>query len=208
MVKVQAPALSLDASGSLAGALVFSKWKGRNYVRSLVKPANPRSGGQVGTRSMFKFLAQKWAGVSEANQATWETRADQKIVSEFNAYMGLNQFRWADFTAPSQHDPPAAVDTPATLGTLAAVAGVRSITITQPITTAADGWGVAFFRSPTGTFDTAVDNLKHVGLIVATADVVFVDSPLEAGTYYYDTREFTEDGQLSAESGEVDATVT
>ncbi len=208
MVRVQAPALSLEASGSIAGALVFSKWKGRAYVRSLVTPANPKSGGQVGMRSMLKFLSQDWANLTAGNQPTWETRADQAVVSPFNSFIGFNQFRWRDFLAPTQHDPPASSDTPATLGALTAVAGVRSITVTQAVTTAADGWGILFFRSPTGTFSTAFDNLKSAKPISGTDDVIFVDSPLAAGDYYYDTRTFTEDGQMSAETGEETDTVT
>lgn len=208
MVRVQAPALSLEASGSLGGALVFAKWKGRAYIRTLVTPANPRSGGQVGMRAMLKFLSQDWSNVSAANQATWETRADQQTISPFNAFIGYNQFRWRDFLAPTQHDPEDTADTAAVLGALSASAGVRSITVTQAVTTANDGWGILFFRSPTGTFDTAFDNLKAVKPVDGTNDVIFVDSPLDAGTYYYDTRECTEDGQLSAETGEVNATVT
>lgn len=208
MVKVQAPALSLEASGQLGGALVFSKWKGRPYVRSLVKPANPKSGGQVGMREMFKFLAQKWDALAVGFKATWEDRADQLIVSPFNAYMSYNQFRWRDFLAPSQFDPAATTDTPPTDGAGSAVAGVRSITVTQAITAAADGWGVCFFRSTSTGFSTAFDNLVGVGLIVGTADVILVDSPLDPDTYYYNMRSFTQDGQLGSEIGEVNATVT
>jgi hypothetical protein len=50
MAKVTSPLMSLDASGSIAGALTFSKWKGRNYVRQLVIPANPRTTGQQTSR--------------------------------------------------------------------------------------------------------------------------------------------------------------
>lgn len=207
MVKVSGPALSMEASGSLGGVMVYSKWKGRAYVRSLVIPSNPRSGGQVGMRSMFSFLAKAWATLTAGNQATWEDRADQLVVSEFNAFMSYNQFRWRNFTAPSQEEPAGTADTPATLGALSLAVGVRSITVTQAVTTAADGWGVLIFRSPTGTFDTAYDNLKAVGTISGTDDVIHVDSPLEPGTYYYDTREFTTDGQLSAETGEESAVV-
>lgn len=208
MVKVQAPALSLEASGSIGGALVFSKWKGRPYVRSLVKPANPRSGGQVGMRSMFAFLAKEWDGLGATPQATWEDRADQMIVSPFNAFMSYNQFRWRDFLAPSDTDPAATDDVAPTLGVLAAVAGVRSITVTQPITTASDGWGVAFFRGLTTGFDSAFDNLVGVRAIDATSDVVLVDSPLEPDEYFYVVRSITLDGQLGAQSTEVNATVS
>lgn len=207
MVKVSGPAFSLNASGSLAGTLVFSNWKGRAYVRSLVIPANPKSGGQTGMRAMFRFLAQAWATLDAGEQSSWETRAGQKIVSEFNAFMSYNQLRWRNFTAPSKDDPAAATASPATLGSLSLALGVRSITATQAVSTANDGWGVLFFRSPTTTFDTSYDNLVGVGTIDGTDPVIFVDSPLDPGAYYYDTREFTTDGQLSAETGEETETV-
>lgn len=207
MVKVQAPCLSLEASGSIAGALVFSKWKGRPYCRSLVKPSNPRSGGQVGMRAMFRWLSQQWNALGAVDKATWEARADQKVISPFNAYVSLGQYRFADFLAPSTMDPPATAMTPSVDGAGAATAGVRSITVEQAITTANDGWGVAFFRALAPAFTTAFDNLIGVGLIVGAADVVWVDSPLEPDTYYYNMRAFTEDGQLGAEIGEVNAIV-
>lgn len=208
MVKVQAPALSLEASGSLGGTLVFSKWKGRAYVRTLVRPSNPKSGGQVGVRSMFKFLAQQWQNVIAGDQASWETRADQKIISPFNAFMGFNQDRYRNFLAPATLDPPATDNTPATVGTTTAVAGVRSITVTIPITTADDGWGIMVFRSLSTGFSTAFDNLVHVGKVEGTDDITFVDSPLVADEYFYNFRDFTEDGQLGAEDGEISETVT
>lgn len=202
MVKVAGPAMSLSASGSLAGTLVFSTWKGRPYVRNLVRPSNPKSGGQVGVRSMFKFLSQSWAGIALPSRSTWETRADQAIVSTFNAYMGYNQARWRDFLAPATEDPAADTDTPATIGVVAVAAGIRSATLTIPVTAAADGWGVMAFRSTTSSFTTAFDNLIGVGLINGTNDVVIIDTPLEPDTYYYNFRDFTLDGQLQAEIGE------
>lgn len=207
MVRVQAPMMSLEASGSIAGALVFSKWKGRPYVRELVKPSNPRSGGQVGIRSMLRFLSQDWQNLSTVKKATWLDRANAKVISTFNAYVGYNVYRWRDFLGPTDSDPEATTDTPPTLGAGSAAAGVRSITVTQPITTPADGWGVAFFRSPTGTFTSTFDKLRYIGKIVSTADVNFVDSPLAPGTYYYEMRSFTMDGQMSAATAEVNAVV-
>lgn len=207
MVKVAGPAMSLEASGSLAGVMTFSKWKGRPYVRSLVRPANPKSGGQVGVRSLFKFISQNWAAIIDASKATWEDRAAQGVFSTFNAYMSYDQARWRDFLAPSQHFPADDADTPAVTGVITAVPGVRSVTLTIPVTTANDGWGVLCFRSTQTGFDSAYDNLIGVGLINATDDVVVVDTPLDPDTYYYQFREFTIDGQLGAELGEEDAVV-
>lgn len=208
MALVKAPALSLEASGKLGNAIVFSKWKGRAYVRSLVTPANPKSGGQVGMRAMFKFLSQDWANIGATPQATWETRANQAIVSPFNAYISYNQFRWRDFLAPSASDPAEDVLTDPVMGALSATPGVRSVTLSQIVTTENDGWGVAFFRSLTGTFTPAFDNLIGVKSMVGTTPVIWVDSPLTAGTYYYDAFGFTLDGEQTAEVGEETAVVT
>lgn len=208
MVKLQAPALSLKASGSLGGAIVFSSWKGRAYARALVKPANPKSGGQVGVRSMFKFLAQEWSSIGATPQGTWEDRADQAIVSPFNAFMGYNQFRWRDFTAPSQSDPAASAMTPATMGATTATPGVRSVTISAIVTTPNDMWGLCVFRTDGTGFSTAFDNLIGIIPYVASSPIILVDSPLDPDTYYYNYREFTKDGQLASELGEDSAVVT
>jgi len=208
MVKLNAPVLSLDASGSIGNALTFAKWKGRNYCRTLVRPANPQSGGQVGVRSMFRFLTQQWASVSAGDQATWEDRAEDAAISPFNAFIAYNQFRWRNFLAPTQAYPEVETAFSGTMGAGSAAAGVRSITVTQPVTAAGNGWGVAFFRSDTTGFSTAFSNLKRVLPFDGTNDIVFVDSPLDAGTYYYNMRTITDDGALGAELGEVNDTVT
>ena len=199
--------MSLEASGSLGGAIVFSKWKGRPYVRTLVKPANPKSGGQVGMRACFKFLSQIWSTLSSGQKADWETRANVKTVSPFNAFVSYNQYRWRDFLAPSIADPATEDDTNRVAGALGLTLGVRSITATQAITTANAGWAVALFRSPTGSFDTTFDNLIAIRPISGTDDVVFVDSPLDPGAYYYDTRMISLAGKLSDETGEETETV-
>lgn len=207
MVKLAAPCLSMGASGKLGGALVFSNWKGIAYARSLVTPANPKSVGQVSVRSMMKWLSQQWKSIGAPAQATWVDRAKSANVSPFNAYCGYNLFRWRNFLAPTDTFPEDTTDVAPTEGTLAAVASERTITVTQPITTAADGWGIMFFRALTTAFDSGYDNLKFVGLIAATDDVVFIDTPLVPDEYFYNIRSITKDGQLGDQSTEVSATV-
>lgn len=50
MAKLQAPLLSLGASGALGKAIVFFGWKGIDVARSYVVPANPRTDPQVAQR--------------------------------------------------------------------------------------------------------------------------------------------------------------
>ncbi len=207
MVKVTGPAMSMDASGSLGKTMVFSKWKGRNYVRSLVKPANPKSGGQVGVRSMFKFLSQIWAGLSAANKATWEARAENLVASPFNAFMSSNQKRWRDFDTPSKEDPAAEIATAPTGPTGVAVPDIRSITITLTDGANAPDWGYAIFRSPTGTFSLAFSNCIAVVPWSGAATTDYVDSPLQAGTYYYNAVGFMVDGTEGADGTEFDGTI-
>jgi hypothetical protein len=50
MSKVTMPLMSGDARGKLADAIVFSYWKGRNYVRIRIIPKNPKEDGQAEAR--------------------------------------------------------------------------------------------------------------------------------------------------------------
>jgi hypothetical protein len=208
MVKVSAPAMSLDASGSLAGALVFSKWKGRNYVRQLITPSNPKSGPQIGVRAMFRFLSQIWDGLSAADKATWETRADQTVISPFNAFMSVNQGRWRNFEAPGKVDPVTEAGTPGVYANEAATGGVRQIDVQIEVTTLNDAWAVAIFRDPSTGFNTAFSNC--IAVIPTESAAVFhhIDTPLDPGTYYYNFRGISGDGDLNAEEGEVSAAAT
>ena len=199
--------MSLDASGTLAGAITFAKWKGRNYVRERVIPSNPRSGGQTGMRAMMKFLSQQWAGLSAPNKATWETIADANNYSPFNAYTSRNAKAWRNFTSPTKATPAAAAGTESTSGVHTATAGERSITLAVKCTSADDGWGVAIFRSTSTGFTPGWDNLIACVAIDGTNDVPYVDTPLDPDTWYYNFRPFTIDGVFSVADGEIDATV-
>jgi len=208
MVKVIGPLGGFDASGSLAGSIVFSKWKGRNYVRRLVTPSNPRSGSQVGLRSVFGFLAQQWANLTTIEQATWDARAAQTNISPFNAYTSFNQRRWRNFLPPTQNDPPTETGLVGVSDTWTATAGVRQITLLSGLLTLNQNWGRLIFKGLTG-FSTAFSNCIGVVLLDQIAnDIVFVDTPLVPGAYFYNSRDFTDDGVLGAELGEVTATVT
>lgn len=208
MVKVNAPMLSLDASGKLGGAVVFSKWKGRNYVRALVTPANPKSGPQVGVRSMLTFLSQIWDGLSAGNKSSWLEAATRNAISTFNAFVGYNMSRWRDFNTPTMEYPPALLSTAADPATGVATPDIRSITLAITHGTAVPDWGYAIFRSLTGTFDLAFSNCIAVVPCDGSGDAEYIDSPLAAGTYYYNFIGFNDDGVEGADGTECDGTVT
>lgn len=208
MAIVKGPAMSLDASGSLAGAVVFSKWKGRNYIRQLVTPANPRSGAQTGFRASMKFLAQNWTTLTAPEKATWLDRATDMIVSTFNAFTSYNQLRWRNFLTPSKEDPAAEVSTPATAPTGAAVAGVRMATVTLTDSGTPPDWGYLLFRNLSTGFVPGVSNAIAFFPWDVAGATVYIDTPLDPGTYYYRSLGFNDDGVAGALDVEFNVTIT
>ena len=207
MVKVSGPAFSMDASGSIGGVMTFSKWKGRNYIRALVKPSNPKSGGQVGVRAMFKFLTQIWAGLTDGNKATWEARAEDGKFSPFNAFVSYNQKRWRDFDTPTIEDPAAEAATAPSLMTGTATPDVRSMTLEMTHGAEIADWGVAIFRQITTPVVPSFSNCIAVVEVDGSGDAEYIDTPLEAGQYYYMTIGFMIDGTEGADGTEFNGTV-
>lgn len=105
MATTKAPLFGLDASGSLAKSIVFSKWKGRTYVRRHSVPSNPQSPLQVSMRAAFKFLTQSYAGLTAGEKAAWEAIAAEKQTTGLNEYVSFNQQRHRFNIALSTADP-------------------------------------------------------------------------------------------------------
>lgn len=74
--------MSMDASGGFGGTLVFGKWKGRQVVRQLVTPSNPRSSGQELARNRVRVVgvAQHWAQYTTLKKGA-ETLTDKQRLS-------------------------------------------------------------------------------------------------------------------------------
>lgn len=207
MVKVAGPMMSLAASGTLAKAITFSIWKGRPYVRERVVPANPKSGPQIGIRAMFKFLSQNWTPMGAALWSGWNDRADAQVISPFNAFMGFNQARWRNFLGPAALPTDLEEGTNGVYAAGSATAAVRQISITKELTTANQNWGFIIHRDPETGFDVAFSNAIAVVYTNALATYEYIDTPLAAGTYYYNFSSFTSDGLRELDDDEVFATV-
>lgn len=208
MAVVQGPAFSLAASGKLGGAIVFSIWKGRPYVRALVTPANPQSGAQTGFRASMKFLSQNWSDLTAGEKATWLTRANDMTVSNFNAFTSYNQKRWRNFLTPSKEDPAAEASAAPTAPTGAAVAGVRMATITLTDTGTPPDWGYILYRDLTTGFTPAISNAIAIVPWSTDPTTVYVDTPLEPDEYFYRSQGFNDDGVPGALDVEFDVTIT
>lgn len=184
MVRLYGPLMSLDASGTLADAVTFSKWKGRNYARQRVIPSNPQSGPQVSVRAMMKALSQAWDGLTGGNKATWQDRADQTIISAFNAFCSYNLSRWSTFKAPSKVDPATEVGAAPSAPTTTVTAGVNELQLSIADGATPPDWFWLIFRSTSTGFTPSFSNLVAVVPKTATP-TVYLDTGLETGTTYY-----------------------
>lgn len=188
--------MSIDASGSLAKSIVFSKWRGRNYVRRHAIPSNPRSGPQLAARSIVAYLAPLWATLSPAEKATWDTLAAATNVSAFNAYVAFNARNWRDLMAPTIEYPAAKIQTPPVMGVVSCTVLARQVQVSALITTPNDIAAIAIMRS------LVADPATIAETVYISTDTVdpceYVDGPLDVALYYYNVIGFTADGVLGA----------
>ncbi len=84
------PLLSFGASGSIAKTVVFSKWKGRPYVRRHVIPANPQTAEQDKTRNVFTFASNMWKSAPTLLRSPWDRFATGQVLTGRNAWIGKN----------------------------------------------------------------------------------------------------------------------
>lgn len=95
MAKVTGPLLSLDASGTVAKTMTFSRWKGINYVRQRVIPTYTNTAAQVAVRLLLKDASLLWKSggsdgvttIDSAYKAAYDAAASGTAQSGFNTYI-------------------------------------------------------------------------------------------------------------------------
>lgn len=81
-----------SAFGNISGkalGVVAGSWKGQNYVRSYVVPANPRTQAQTETRTLFKDVAQ-WGKNIVGIWLNTMTAPKPKKASPYNLFVKRN----------------------------------------------------------------------------------------------------------------------
>jgi len=88
MAKWKSAVLS-DIRNQVAKGVVFSIWKGRNYFRSYVIPANPRTAPQRAHRAVMAELVKRWKEIIDttAKQAAWNAIALAELISGYNLFV-------------------------------------------------------------------------------------------------------------------------
>lgn len=90
MARTVAPLLSFSAAGQIAKTQVYSRWKGRPYVRRYAIPSNPQTAEQTSTRSVFSWLNGVWRYYPEAARAAWALYAISRQITDRNAFIKQN----------------------------------------------------------------------------------------------------------------------
>ena len=208
MARVQGPLHSDSASGTFAGSLVFSTWKGRKVCRERVDPTNPKTALQIGVRAMMGWLAKAWADILDANdRASWDATAEALQISPFNAFMANAMNRWDDSDTffAKEGDTPASCSITITGLTTTGSAGCVDISITP---SGAGAAGFIVYRD-----DAEITTPSRATVVkVLNADganaVTFTDSDLAAGTYHYRAAAFNDTGGTGTVKADQTAVVT
>jgi len=197
MALTKAPLFGLDASGSLGGSIVFSKWKGRTYVRRLSIPHNPKSGLQVGMRAGMKFITQDYKNLSATITGHWKTIADKTSVTPMNSQVSYGQKNIRLGKGLIQDPTAVAGTTPNVPATGSATALPKSLSLvwTHPASNPGN-YTTMIWRSTTTGFTPSTATLVA---IVSQATLAYVDRALITGTpYYYRIAETNTDGTIGA----------
>jgi hypothetical protein len=140
MAKVTAPLLSFGASGQIGKTQVYSKWKGRPYVRRHVIPGYTNTAGQILTRSLFTWLNNVWKNAPALFTAPWFLYAKGQVMTDRNAMLKFNvaSMRTDTTTVNMFGSPGAKGGVPATSIIITPGAGQVSVAFTNP--TPPTGW--------------------------------------------------------------------
>ena len=90
MAKLTAPLFSLRASGTIGDAITYASWKGIQYARTRVVPANPNSVAQQDIRGVFETLNNLWLNAPASFRASWNGFAVGKPIIGRNRLIAVN----------------------------------------------------------------------------------------------------------------------
>jgi len=88
MAKWSSPIFT-DIRNKVADSVVFSRWKGRGYFRSWVKPANPKTNAQKAHRAVLNNLVKRYQDITGTTgvKAAWNERALEYLISGYNLFV-------------------------------------------------------------------------------------------------------------------------
>jgi hypothetical protein len=208
MASVKGPLFSLDASGTVAGTVTFAKWKGRNYLRQTVIPANPQTDLQTAVRAVMAFVGKDFRTLSPEQKAQWAELAQPDSITALNAYtrQAIKQARaeqgWKRYPSASDSHVP---EPPTSLVLEPGFRQLR-VTIQQPASKPNYAWLIYIILQPHSP-------RQFAALTILTypdpgaAEVSATITNLDPGTYNVNARGLNEGGTLG-DFMDTDLTIT
>lgn len=140
MAVLTGPLMSLSASGTIAKTIVYANWKGIQYARTRVIPANPQSTQQTNTRTVFAFLQDYYKFSPTIARAPWIAATLGIPMTPINLVISKNVFalRLATDLDDMTFSPGARGGVPASSIVITPGSGTLSVAVTAP--TAPAGW--------------------------------------------------------------------
>jgi hypothetical protein len=89
MGRINSGALTGQMRGKV-GDIVFGSWRGRQYARSKVTPANPQSVAQTATRAAMAIVVMSWRYLVADIISAWNAAAKGLPKSGFNMFTSAN----------------------------------------------------------------------------------------------------------------------
>lgn len=90
MARLTGALFSLGASGTIASTLTYGTWKGIQYARTRVIPANPQSTSQTQTRDVFRFLGDYYKFAPTIAREPWIAAVTGIPMTAQNLLMSKN----------------------------------------------------------------------------------------------------------------------
>ncbi len=196
MVKLKGPMQSLDATGSLAGVLVYAKSGGVSYARKLTIPKQPTPLLQRAGRALTSFLSKEYAKLIPAHRATWEDATDTPGVDGYRRFISYNLTRFGLQKPPTKLYPSPEMWGWPTIAVWTIQGKNRRANHGLTATATSDQWGVFISRHTSDFNDADLTHLQRVVPIDLGATYEWWDSPLAADTYYYRIRPFSNGGNM------------
>jgi len=152
-----------DIRNKLGDQVVFSIWKGRGYMRSLVTPANPKTNKQTAHRAVMTNLVARWGEVigTADKKAVWNEYALPDQISGYNKFVKIG--RKSKISVP----------------TTASGTGSADVTVTYTL-------GLPANEAKCYRHDGFIwEDVTPAGGLSTGADQTFTDTVSISGTYVY-----------------------
>lgn len=98
MAVLNGPLMSLSAKGTIAKTLTYASWKGIQYARTRVVPANPQSTEQTKTRDVFRYLQDFYKFAPSIAREPWIAATTGIPMTPQNMILSKNVFNLRDAT--------------------------------------------------------------------------------------------------------------